>query len=47
MIKHAYTYQTQVQVPEYNMNSLEELKSVPLVKGQMRPVVGDVAKSDY
>ncbi len=41
--KTSYTYQTQVQVPEYNMNSLEELRSVPLVKGQMRPVVSDVA----
>ncbi len=41
--KTAYTYQTQVQVPEYNMTSLEELRSVPLVKGQTRPVVGDVA----
>jgi multidrug efflux pump subunit AcrB len=41
--KTAYTYQTQVQVPEYNMNSVEELQSVSLVKGQMRPVLGDVA----
>jgi multidrug efflux pump subunit AcrB len=41
--KTFYTYQTQVQVPEYNMNSLEELNSVPLVTGQMRPVLGDVA----
>jgi multidrug efflux pump subunit AcrB len=41
--KTAYTYQTQVQVPEYNMNSMEELQSVPLVSGQMRPVLGDVA----
>ncbi len=41
--KTAYTYQTQVQVPEYDMTSLEELRSVPLVKGQTRPVVGDVA----
>lgn len=41
--KTSYTYQTQVQVPEYDMSSLEELRSVPLVKGQMRPVVGDVA----
>jgi multidrug efflux pump subunit AcrB len=41
--KTAYTYQTQVQVPEYNMNSLEELQSVPLVSGQMRPILGDVA----
>ncbi|HEV3222468.1 MAG TPA: efflux RND transporter permease subunit, partial [Puia sp.] len=41
--KTFYTYQTQVEVPEYNMNSLEELNSVPLVSGQMRPVIGDVA----
>ena len=37
--KSAYTYQTQVEVPEYNMNSMEQLKSVPVVKGQMRPVL--------
>jgi multidrug efflux pump subunit AcrB len=41
--KTSYTYQTQVQVPEFNMNSLEELQSVPLVSGQMRPVLGDIA----
>ena len=41
--KTSYTYQTQVQVPEFNMNSMEELQSVPLVSGQMRPVLGDVA----
>jgi multidrug efflux pump subunit AcrB len=38
-----YTYQAQVQVPEYIMNSLEQLKSTPLVKGQPRPVLSDVA----
>jgi multidrug efflux pump subunit AcrB len=42
--KSAYTYQTQVEVPEYNMNSLEQLKSVPVVKGQMRPVLSDIAE---
>jgi multidrug efflux pump subunit AcrB len=41
--KTSYTYQTQVQVPEYNMNSMEELQSVPLVSGQVRPVLGDIA----
>ena len=41
--KSAYTYQTQVQVPEYIMNSMEQLQSVPVVKGQMRPVLSDVA----
>jgi len=39
----AYTYQVQVQVPEYIMNSLMQLQSVPLIKGQMRPVLSDVA----
>jgi multidrug efflux pump subunit AcrB len=42
--KSQYTYQTQVQVPEYNMNSFEQLLSVPLLRGQMRPVLGDVAE---
>jgi multidrug efflux pump subunit AcrB len=42
--KSAYTYQTQVEVPEYNMNSLEQLQSVPVVKGQMRPVLSDIAE---
>lgn len=39
----AYTYQVQVQVPEYIMNSVEQLQSVPLVRGQVRPVLSDVA----
>jgi multidrug efflux pump subunit AcrB len=41
--KSAYTYQTQIQIPEYKMNSVEELQSIPLVKGQPRPVLSDVA----
>ncbi len=39
----AYTYQTQVEVPEYIMNSVQQLASVSLAKGQMRPVLSDVA----
>lgn len=42
--KAAYTYQVQVQVPEYLMNSVEELKSIPLVKGKVRPLLSDVAE---
>ena len=38
----AYTYQSQVEVPEYQMNSVQQLLSVSLVKGQMRPVLSDV-----
>jgi multidrug efflux pump subunit AcrB len=41
--KVAYTYQVQVQVPEYLMNSLEQLRSVSLVKGRVRPLLSDVA----
>lgn len=39
----SYTYQTQVQVPEYLMNSVEELEATSLVKGKARPVLSDVA----
>jgi multidrug efflux pump subunit AcrB len=42
--KNSYTYQTQVEVPEYNMNSIEQLQSVPVVKGQMRPVLSDISE---
>ncbi len=42
--KVAYTYQVQVQVPEYIMNSIEQLKSISLVKGKSRPILSDVAE---
>jgi multidrug efflux pump subunit AcrB len=41
--KVAYTYQVQVQVPEYSMATLNSLKEIPLVRGQSRPVLADVA----
>ena len=41
--KAAYTYQTQIQVPEYIMNSIDQLQAISLVPGQMRPVLSDVA----
>ncbi len=41
--KNAYTYQVQVQIPEYVMNSMDELKEIPLIKGQSSPTLGDVA----
>src|ERR1700759_274533 len=40
---NAYTYQSQVQVPESMRSSLEQLKSPSLVKGEPRPVLTDVA----
>jgi multidrug efflux pump subunit AcrB len=41
--KVAYTYQVQVEVPEYNMTTLNDLKEIPLVPGRSRPVLADVA----
>ncbi|MFN8344065.1 MAG: efflux RND transporter permease subunit [Spirosomataceae bacterium] len=41
--KSAYTYQVQVQIPEYAMRSLPQLQEIPLVAGQARPVLSDVA----
>jgi len=41
--KTSYTYQTQLQIPEYLMNSTEALNTIPLVKGQTRPILSDVA----
>lgn len=42
--KVSYTYQVQVQVPEYLMNSVEQLRSVPLVKGKVRPILADISQ---
>ncbi len=39
----AYTYQVQVQIPEFAMRNLAQLQEVPLVAGQARPVLADVA----
>src|SRR5476651_1212056 len=40
---NSYTDQVQAQVPEYVMNSMDELKEIPLVKGQSSPTLADVA----
>ena len=42
--KVAYTYQVQVQIPEYIMNSIEQMNAIPLVKGKERPILSDVAQ---
>ena len=41
--KSGYAYQVQVQLPEYDMSSIADLKTLPLVRGQQRPTLGDVA----
>ncbi|WP_336515930.1 efflux RND transporter permease subunit [Pollutibacter soli] len=40
----AYTYQVQVQIPEYVMNTMDELREIPLVKGRLSPVLGEIAE---
>lgn len=41
--KTGYAYQVQVQLPEYDMASTADLETLPLVRGQQRPTLGDVA----
>ncbi|HTI60689.1 efflux RND transporter permease subunit [Mucilaginibacter sp.] len=41
--KAAYTYQVQVEIPEYVMNTMDELKEIPLLKGKSSPTLADVA----
>ncbi len=41
--KNGFAYQVQVQVPEYEMASQQDIENIPLVKGKMRPTLGDVA----
>jgi multidrug efflux pump subunit AcrB len=40
---NSYTYQTQIEVPEYIMDDMSQIKSIPLVKGMNRPFLADVA----
>ena len=40
---NSYTYQTQIEVPEYMMNDMSQIKSIPLTKGMNRPFLADVA----
>ena len=41
--KSAYTFQVQAQVPEYIMNSLDDLKEIPLQTGHSGLVLQDIA----
>jgi multidrug efflux pump subunit AcrB len=40
---NATSYNVQVEVPEYNMKSLEDMKAIPLLQGKQTPTLGDVA----
>jgi multidrug efflux pump subunit AcrB len=41
--KKGYAYQVQVQVPEYQMKSVKDIENIPMVKGQLRPTLSDMA----
>jgi multidrug efflux pump subunit AcrB len=36
-------YQVQVQVPEYQMNSINDVKEIPVLANQPRPILSDIA----
>ncbi len=38
------SYHVQVQVPEYQMASLNDIREIPVVANQSSPVLGDVAE---
>jgi multidrug efflux pump subunit AcrB len=42
-VNNSYTYQVQAEIPEFVMNNLNELKEIPLVKGESSPTLADVA----
>ena len=41
--KAGLSYQVQVEVPEYKMSSLDDIRQIPVLPGQQRPILGDVA----
>ncbi len=41
--KVGLSYNVQVQIPEYKMASLDNIREIPLLSNQPRPVLGDVA----
>lgn len=41
--KAGYSYSVQVQVPESNMQSVNDISEIPLLRNASRPVLGDVA----
>jgi len=41
--KIGLSYQVQVEVPEYKMASLNDIREIPVLGNQPRPVIGDIA----
>ena len=44
MRKPGLSYLVQVEVPEYKMSSLNDIREIPVLANQPRPVLGDVAE---
>lgn len=42
--KAGQTYSVQVEVPEYKMASINDMREIPLLNNQSRPALGDVAE---
>jgi multidrug efflux pump subunit AcrB len=45
--KSGVGYQVQVEVPQYMMQSVDDVKSVPATLGAAHPLVGDVARVEF
>jgi len=41
--KAGLSYAVQVEIPEYQMSSLNDVREIPVLSGQPRPVLGDIA----
>jgi len=41
--KAGLSYLVQVQIPEFQMASIDDIREIPILSGQARPVLGDVA----
>jgi len=41
--KAGLSYAVQVEIPEYQMASLNDVREIPVLSGQARPVLGDIA----
>ncbi|HWA35936.1 MAG TPA: efflux RND transporter permease subunit, partial [Cyclobacteriaceae bacterium] len=41
--KKGLAYQVQIQIPEYKMNSVDDIKNIPLQSGSLHPTLTDVA----
>jgi multidrug efflux pump subunit AcrB len=42
--KIGLSYQVQVEIPEYQMTSINDIKEIPVLNNQPRPIISDVAK---